>query len=80
MAVSSGPSARGIVVITHGAHLFWDPVKRQEVDIFNRIYQSHLPGEDGTPGEPLVRFGPDVPPTLVDGLGRPWTTPSPPGR
>jgi hypothetical protein len=51
--------------VNHGAHKYWDPEPGQR-DIYDVIVANHAPG-----GGPLVRFQPQLPPTLVDGMGRP---------
>jgi hypothetical protein len=50
--------------VNHGAHTYWEPSNSDEQRTFDRIDASHRPG-----GEPLVRFTPGEPPSLVSGIG-----------
>jgi uncharacterized protein YukE len=48
--------------VQHGAHMYWQPeTEWDRINVYEPILRSHKPG-----GEPLVRFQPGTPPTLVD--------------
>ncbi|GAA5173367.1 hypothetical protein GCM10023321_74690 [Pseudonocardia eucalypti] len=52
--------------VEHGPHMYWKPNNTVEQGIYDRIVHNHRSG-----GEPLIRFSPNSPPTLVDGTGDP---------
>jgi hypothetical protein len=64
------------VTVEHGPHLWWEPKPGKEAKVFGDIVKAHNPKG----GKPLVRFGPDEPPTVVDGDTAPPVKPAPGGK
>ncbi|WP_158844492.1 hypothetical protein [Saccharothrix deserti] len=55
--------------VQHGAHMYWEPQGDFQHKIFNKIVGKHQ--QDALDAEPLIRFSPGEPPSLVFADPRP---------